>query len=620
MTDERILTQSNARFSYPFYLVLRDNTVLNGVAARAAYPLNLTVNGQPVRANGELVSGNYFDVAGVGTISGRTFSPDEDKTPGAHPVAVISESFWRTIFGSDPAIAGRTVLVNDQTFAILGIAGNGFTGTDVGRPTDIWIPLAMQREVGRNLLTEARTNWLEMIARLHTGRDLAETAAQLNRDLQRRVSDLPPQTSVRMLVLLPADKGASPARGDLGSALRGLFALSCLALVLACVNVACLSAVRSASREKEMAIRLALGARHSRLQRQLLTEGLVLAALGGIAGVLIAPSAARALVAAQSTGLRIETGLDPRVLIVGLFVTLMSGFIVALLPILGSRKVRLVQTWNAGTGTRPPTHRLMAHDGIVALQIAMALSMLISAALLVQSVRSLRSVDPGFRSDNLLLASLDPAAGGYDSNRIDGFWRATLEQVSRVPGVQSVSLARTVPLAPGRQRQPWVNAATGEKIEIDTNVVGPSILSDTRNPGAPRARIQPGRRKNLTTGRHRERAPRGDVLAGPGSDREGDSPAGFRETGRRSRRRGPRREVPGSPRRSRPDVLPAGPAEPFHRFDGAARSRRERSGCARERHPARACERRPRTFRCFRSRPSKSSSTQRSPRRVRRRC
>jgi hypothetical protein len=108
------------------------------------------------------VSGNYFDVAGVGTISGRTVSTDDDKTPGAHPVAVISEPFWRTVFGSDPAIAGRTVLVNDQTFAILGIAGNGFTGTDVGRPTDIWIPLAMQREVGRNLLTEARTNWLEM--------------------------------------------------------------------------------------------------------------------------------------------------------------------------------------------------------------------------------------------------------------------------------------------------------------------------------------------------------------------------------------------------------------------------------------------------------------------------
>jgi predicted permease len=476
VTDERILTQSNARFSYPFYMVLRDNTVLNGLAARAAHPLNVTVNGQAVRANGELVSGNYFDVAGVGTISGRTFSPDDDKTPGTHPVAVISESFWRTVFASDPAIAGRTVLVNDQTFAILGIAGNGFTGTDVGRPTDIWIPLAMQREVGRNLLTEARTNWLEMIGRLRSGRDITETAAQLNRDLQRGVSDLPPQTSVRMLVLLPADKGASPARGDLGSALLGLFALSCLALVLACVNVACLSAVRSASREKEIAIRLALGARHSRLQRQLLTEGLVLAALGGIAGVLIAPSAARALVAAQSTGLRIETGLDPRVLIIGLFVTLMSGFIVALLPILGSRKVRLVQTWNVGTGSRPATHRLMAHDGIVALQIAMALSMLISAALLVQSVRSLRSVDPGFRSDNLLLASLDPAAGGYDSNRIDGFWRATLEQVSRVPGVQSVSLAKTVPLAPGRQRQPWVNAATGEKIEIDTNVVGPSYF------------------------------------------------------------------------------------------------------------------------------------------------
>ena len=158
-----------------------------------------------------------------------------------------------------------------------------------------------------------------------------------------------------------------------------------------------------------------------------------------------------------------------------LFVSLLTGFIVALVPILASRKVRLTQAIGellapvSGAASR----RLTAHDAIVALQIAMALSMLISAALLVQSLRSFNSVDPGFRADNLLLASLDPRAAGYESNRIDGFWRATLEQVEHIPGVQSVSLARTVPLAPGRQRQPWVNPASGDKIEIDTNFVGP---------------------------------------------------------------------------------------------------------------------------------------------------
>ncbi len=200
----------------------------------------------------------------------------------------------------------------------------------------------------------------------------------------------------------------------------------------------------------------------------------MLAAIGGIAGALIAPWAARALVAAQSTGLRIEPGLEPRVLVFVLFVSLLTGFIVALLPILASREVRLTHTTESSwTPSGVASRRLTAHDVIVSLQIAMALSMLISAALLVQSLRSFHSVNPGFRADNLLLASLDPAAGGYDSTRIDGFWRATLEHVGHIPGVQSVSLARTVPLVPGRQRQPWVNPASGEKISVDTNFVGP---------------------------------------------------------------------------------------------------------------------------------------------------
>jgi macrolide transport system ATP-binding/permease protein len=447
--------------------------VLNGVAARVAIPLNVTVNGQTLRAGGELVSGNYFGVLGASTQRGRSLSPDDDRTPGAHPVAVISEAFWRRTFAADPAVIGRTVLLNGQTFTIVGIAGNGFTGTDIGLPADIWIPMAMQREVGRNLLTEARMNWLEMVGRLRAGQGREQAAEALNRHFQQRASELPPQTEVRRLVLVPGDKG-SAVGGEQRSALIVLFGLTGLALALAWVTVACLAAVRSAAREKEMAIRLAIGARRSRLERQLLTEGLVLAALGGIAALPIAPWTARALVAAQSTGLRIEPGLDARVLVFGLFVSVLTGVIVALVPILASRKVRLGRGSEvSGAGAGGASHRLTAHDAIVALQIAMALAMLISAALLVQSVRRLDSVDPGFRADHLLLASLDPAAAGYDSNRIDGFWRATLERVRHIPGVQSVSLAGTSPLASGRQRQPWVNPASGDKLEIDTNFVGP---------------------------------------------------------------------------------------------------------------------------------------------------
>ena len=473
VTDERILTQPSPRFSYPFYMVLRDTTVLSGVAARAATALNLTVNGQTERASGELVSGNYFGVLGASTGTGRPLSSEDDATPGAHPVAVISESLWRRTFASDPAVVGRSVLLNGRAFTIVGVAASGFTGTDVGLPADIWIPLAMQREVGRNLMTDARTNWLEMIGRLRTGQGREQAAEALNHHRQQRASELPLQTSAGRLVLVPADKGSSPVRGQQRSALMVLFALTALALALACVNVTCLAAVRTAGRDREMAIRLAIGASRSRLERQLLTEGLVLAALGGVAGALIAPWTARTLIAAQSTGLQIETGLDPRVLGFGLLVTVLTGGLVALVPILASRKVKLAQGPGGpgagfGAGSRPG-----AHDAIVALQIAMALSMLISAALLVQSLRSFSAVDPGFRADNLLLASLDPRAAGYESDRIDLYWRATLEHVQHLPGVHSVSLAGTVPLSPGRQRQPWVNPTSGEAIEIDTNFVGP---------------------------------------------------------------------------------------------------------------------------------------------------
>ena len=473
VTDERVLTRSSPRFSYPFSAILRESPVLAGIAARAATPLNVTLHGQTSRAGGELVSGNYFEVLGARAKAGRLLAAGDDRTPGAHPVAVISEPYWMRTFAADPLVVGRTVLLNSQPFAIVGVAGDGFIGTDIGLPADIWIPLTMQREVGRNLLTEAGTNWLEMVGRLRPGQSREQAAEALGRYVDQRASELPRTVPIRRVVLIPGGKGSSPAQGERRSALMVLFALSGLAMALACVNVACLAAVRTASREKEMAIRLAIGARRSRLERQLLTEGLVLAALGGIAGVLIAPWTARALVATQFSASAIEPSFDPRVLGFGLVVTALTGVVIALVPIAGLRRLRLApgsaRPGSASVGRR----RLSAHDAIVALQIAMALSMLISAAFLVQSLRRFNSVDPGFRADNLLLASLDPRAAGYDANRIEGFWRATLERLRQIPGAESVSLAGTVPLAQSRQRQPWVNPVSGEKHSIDTNFVGP---------------------------------------------------------------------------------------------------------------------------------------------------
>jgi predicted permease len=474
ITDERSLTQASPRFSYPFYEILADNNILDGVTARAGGTLQATVDGQVVRVVGELVSGSYFSVLGASTQMGRPLSQEDDRTPGAHAVTVISDSFWQRTFGADRSVIGREVQLNGQRFTIVGVAASGFAGTDVGFPTDLWLPMAMQREVGRDLLIEARTNWLEIIGRSSSGITPEEAAEQLTAHLQRRASELPPEASARRLVLVPGDKGNSPIRRELGPALAVLMALTGLALGLACINVASLVTVRAIAREKEIAIRLALGASRSRLTRQLLTEGLVLAALGGTAGLLLAPWAARLLAASQSRAFDIDAGLDARVLVFGLVVSVLAGIIVSQAPILASRRVRRAQASERPSASSGATsRRITAHDLIVTLQIASALAMLISAALFVQSLRSFNTVDPGFRADNLLLASLDPKTAGYDSNRIEGFWRNTLERVSQIPAVQSVSLAGTVPLTPGRQRQPWRHPTSGEKFELDTNFVGP---------------------------------------------------------------------------------------------------------------------------------------------------
>lgn len=467
IADQRILTEQSPRFSYPFYASLQDNHVLDGVAARFSMGITTDFGGRIARVSGELVSGNYFSVVGAGTQIGRTLTPEDDRTPGAPGVAVISDGFWRRDFGADPFVLGRDIRVNNHTFTIIGVAAKSFGGTDVGSPTDIWLPVTMQREVGRDFLTDARTNWLEIIGRLSSGKTLERAGEELTTYFRRRAPDLQAHFPERRLMLLRG------VRRELGPALQVLLALTALALVLACLNVASLLVVRSAAREKEIAVRLALGARRSRLTRQLLTETLLLAAIGGTAGLLVAPSAARVLVASLPHRLNIDASLDMRVLMFGLVVSVLAGLFVGQAPIFASRKVGLTQAFGICAWTTP-SRRLTAHDLVVTFQIATSLAMLISAALLVQSVRSLSSVDPGFRADDQILVSLDPKAAGYDGNRVAGFWRDTLDRVGQIRGVQSVSLARVVPLGPGRMRQAITHPTSGERIrEIDLNFVGP---------------------------------------------------------------------------------------------------------------------------------------------------
>ena len=475
VTDQRSQAEQSPRFSYPFYTALQDNQVLEGTAARFKLPLNAVTNGQPGRVRGELVSGNYFSVVGATTQIGRPLAAHDDWTPGGHPLAVISDGFWRRTFASDPSVLGRSMRLNDRAFTVIGVAAPGFTGTDVGSPTDVWIPLTMQRTVGRDFLTDSRTTWLEIFGRLDSGKTLEQAAAELTAYLDLRAPDAQVGSSQRRVILLPAAAGnAVVIQRDLGPALRVLMALATLGMVLACINVANLLTLRSAAREKEIAVRTALGAARSRLTRQFLAEAMVLAAAAGAAAIVAAPWAARLVAAAQPQPVDIDATLNVRLLLFTVALSLLSAVCVALAPIFGCWNVacsELLSTSSAApaSGTRRPRLR----DIVVTLQIAMSVAMLITAGLLLQSLRGLKSIDPGFRGDDLLLITLDPAEAGYEGERLERFWRDAIERVSPIRGVRSVSLAGTVPFTNGRQRQPWINPGSGEASEIDTNFVGP---------------------------------------------------------------------------------------------------------------------------------------------------
>ena len=475
VSDQRILQQTSPRFSYPFYVSIRDADVMNGVAARFTVPLNTTLDDGLARVRGELVSGNYFGVVGVTTRLGRPIAPADDRTPGAHPVVVVANGFWQRSMGSDPAVIGRQVRINDRPFTIIGVAPAGFTGTDVGQRTDIWLPMMMQREVGRDLFNDTRTNWIEMIGRMKPGVSFERASAELTGYLQSANATVGGQQPNR-IVLQTAARGSIQLRRELGPSLMVLLLLTGLGLLLACANVASLLVVRSMAREREIAVRLAIGASRAHLVRQLITETLVLAALGAAAGLLIAPSAAALLISSQSYRFSIESALDVRVFLFGLAVASIAGLVVAVAPILASRKIAAGQICRSPAAAGGSSRRLTLHGVIVTAQVAMSLAMLISAALLVQSLRNLSTIDPGFQAGDLLLISVDAAATGNDAERRWAFWRDALGRLNGLPRISGASVARTAPFDTNRQRQRFASPSSGERVEVDVNPVSPGYF------------------------------------------------------------------------------------------------------------------------------------------------
>jgi predicted permease len=437
-------------FGYPDYLDYRNqNQSFAGLAARCRTALTLS-HGTTERIAGELVSSNYFAVLGVNPALGRLIAPEDVQTEGEAPVAVVSYGIWQRVFGSDLEIAGRNILLNGQRFTVVGVAARNFAGTTVGSPTDVWLPLTMQPaampRMSRGVLRNRNAGWIEIFGRLKPHVSLDAARGELQIIAGRLAAAYPASNEHRGVDVIPSF-GMDPDDRDALQKFFGLLIASVgILLVISCSNVANLLLSRADSRRREIAVRLALGADRGRLVRQLLTEGLLLSFLASALGLLMAPWAGNLILAFRQPLYalhNVDTTPDARVLAFALIVAVLTGVLFSLAPALQSSKTDLVVTLKDNTPGAGRRSRL--RSVLVASQIALSLVLLIVAGVTVRRMQKIVNQNPGFTTSHILMMSVSPSIQGYSETQGERLYEELLARVERIPGIQSASLAVTVP-------------------------------------------------------------------------------------------------------------------------------------------------------------------------------
>ena len=495
--------------SYPLYQDLQQKAEpLAEVLCRRLVPASVSVDNQTERVEAEMVSGNYFTMLGVKPAVGRVFNSEEDdQVYQGHPVVVLGYDYWVTRFARDPGVVGRTIRVNNSPMTIVGVSAAGFAGLDPAQAPQIRVPIQMKPVMvpdwGWLHMDNRRARWVQVFARLKPGWTVESAAAPLQglfTQIRTEEMQLPAakdwsqyardQFMKGKLRAEPAAMGFSGLRNDFSTALLVLMSMVGLVLLIACANVANLLIARAFMRQREIAVRLSLGASRGRLVQQLLVESLVLSFAGGIAGVFLSSALTRSLLALIPTGsapLLISAKPDLRILGFTLVLTSLTGIIFGLLPALRASRLNTWVTLKETVGSIAGTGgSLVLRKGLVTAQVALSFLLLFGAGLFVRSLQNLQTTDTGVALDNLVSFQLSPALSDYDEARTVALYQQLQERLRSAPGVRSAAYA-TVPILAGDEWDSSTSveghkAADGEDMQAFMNALSPGYFEAMKIP------------------------------------------------------------------------------------------------------------------------------------------
>ena len=442
--------------SHADYLDFAASGAFSGLAAYSGLEISLTHDGPSERVAAQAVSANYFAVLGVRPARGGLFTASEDETGAGEPVAVISHGLWQRRFGGDLELPGQAIRLNGKPVTVIGVAPRGFRGTTKTGACDVWLTLDTFRAVAVGIYAkfhgaeDRQQTWLDLVGRRAPEVTLAAARSMIE-GVAARLSEVYPETNeARGVAVMPLSEVALGI-GNREKIVRYsglLLALVTVVLGIACLDVAGLLLARALARRREIAIRLSLGSSRGRLIRQLLTESLALALIGGVSGL---GAAALALPLVERLRLPVEVALDlsldGRVAAFAFLVSLLCGLLVGLAPALRSTRPELVSALSGRVPAGPSAWRRFGlAEGLVAAQVALALVVLVGSGLMIRTLRALDRVDLGYRPESTLAASLDLASAGYQGARVTAFYEQLTERLRRLPGARSVSMASALPM------------------------------------------------------------------------------------------------------------------------------------------------------------------------------